>query len=175
MAKSVSKSRIKSAALEAGTPQSREEVAALIRRIGDVSRDFERRRAAMNDEIAAITARYQPDLEALDKEAQSMQQGVQTWCEANRDELTRGGRVKSANLVTGEVQWRQRPPSVRVRALEMVIETLERLGLGRFLRVKTEINKEAVLADPKAVEGIVGLVVVTGVVDFVIVPFEQEA
>lgn len=175
MAKPAAKSRIKSAALNAGAPQSRDEVAALIRRIGDVSRDFERQRARMNDEIAEITALYQPALEAFDRDIQSMQVGVQTWCEANRDDLTRGGKVKSANLVTGEVQWRQRPPSVRLRAQEVVVETLERLGLARFLRVKTEVNKEAILAEPAAVEGIAGIAIVTGVEDFVIVPFEQEA
>ena len=57
----------------------------------------------------------------------------------------------------------------------MVIETLEKLGLARFLRTKTEINKEAILADPDAVSGIAGLSIQTGVEDFVITPFEQVA
>ena len=106
-----------------------------------------------------------------------MQQGVQAWCEAHRIELCgendRNG--KTANLVTGEVSWRQRPPSVTVRGVEAVIETLKRMKLARFVRTKEELNKEAVLNEPKAVAGIAGLTVNTGVEDFVIVPFEAEA
>ncbi|MGI0446373.1 host-nuclease inhibitor Gam family protein [Pseudomonas aeruginosa] len=34
---------------------------------------------------------------------------VQSWCEANRTELTDANKVKYANLTTGEVQWRIRP------------------------------------------------------------------
>ncbi len=154
-------------------PQTRDEVAEHIRLIGDAQRYMARQQAAMNDAIAAITQQHQPTLAALEERIQGLQAGVQQWCEAHRDELTSGGKTKTANLVTGEVQWRQRPPSVRVRAQELVIETLQRLGFERFLRVKTEINKEAVLADPKAVEGIAGLQIQTGVEDFVITPFEQ--
>ncbi len=159
----------------AAAPQTRDQVAAQIREIGDLQRLFLRESAEMNDAIAAITHRHQPALEALDRGIQELQAGVQAWCEANRAELTNGGKTKTANLITGEVQWRQRPPSVRVRAQEMVIETLFKLGLDRFLRVKTEINKDAVLADPEAVTGIAGLTIQTGVEDFVITPFEQTA
>lgn len=104
-----------------------------------------------------------------------LQTGVQAWCEANRDTLTDGGKVKSANLITGEVSWRQRPPSVSVRGVDAVIDTLKRLGLGVFVRTKEELNKEAILNEPHQVRGVAGLQVVTGVEDFAIVPFEQEA
>ena len=100
---------------------------------------------------------------------------MQGFCEANRSELTNGGKVKTANLITGEVQWRQRPPSVSVRGAESVIETLVRLGLNVFVRTKEEINKEAILNEPDAVKGVAGITVVTGVEDFVITPFEQAA
>lgn len=99
---------------------------------------------------------------------------MQGYCEAHRDELTDGGRVKTASLITGEVQWRQRPPSVSVRGAESVIETLKRLGLSRFVRTKEEVNKEAILNEPDNVRGVAGLNIVTGVEDFVITPFEQE-
>ncbi|MCX1853849.1 host-nuclease inhibitor Gam family protein, partial [Escherichia coli] len=101
--------------------------------------------------------------------------GVQGWCEANRDELTNGGKVKTANLVTGDVSWRVRPPSVSIRGMDAVMETLERLGLQRFIRTKQEINKEAILLEPKAVAGVAGITVKSGIEDFSIIPFEQEA
>ncbi|WP_035603566.1 host-nuclease inhibitor Gam family protein, partial [Edwardsiella tarda] len=101
--------------------------------------------------------------------------GVQGWCEANRDELTCNGKVKTANLVTGDIQWRIRPPSVSVRGPDSVMETLLRLGLSRFIRTKQEINKEAILNEPLAVAGVAGITVKTGVEDFSIIPFEQTA
>jgi phage host-nuclease inhibitor protein Gam len=160
---------------QAYVPQTRDDAAADIRKIGDIQRQFARQAAAMNDAIAEITHAHQPMLDALSEQIKTLQAGVQAYCEAHRDELTDGGRVKTANLVTGEVQWRQRPPSVAVRGAEAVIETLKRLGLARFVRIKEEVNKEAILNEPDEARGVAGLNIVTGVEDFVITPFEQEA
>lgn len=156
-------------------PQNRGEAAADIRAIGDLQRDMQRATAEMNDRIAAITAEYQPTLESISQRITSLQEGVQAYCEANRAELTDGGKVKFANLVTGEVNWRQRPPSVRITGADSVIDTLRRLALGRFIRTKDEVNKEAILNEPEAVQGVAGISIVSGVEDFVITPFEQQA
>lgn len=165
------KTRIKAKA-QAHVPQNKGEAAADIKQIGDLQRQLVRSQAEMNDGIAHITATYQPTLETISAQIKGLQEGVQAYCEANRDDLC--GKGKTANLVTGEVQWRQRPPSVRVTGAESVIETLQRLGLSAFVREKLEVNKEAILNEPDAVKGVAGIIVVTGVEDFVITPFEQE-
>lgn len=159
---------------EAYVPQTIDDCAADIRRIGDLQRQLTVASAEMNDAIAEITERYQPVLEAIKEQIKPLQAGVQVWCEANRHDLTRGGKVKTATFVTGEVQWRQRPPSVSVRGADVVISALAELGLARFVRTKQEVNKEAILAEPDAVKAVRGITVVTGVEDFVIVPFEIE-
>jgi phage host-nuclease inhibitor protein Gam len=128
-----------------------------------------------DDEIAAITKRYQPKLEVFQERIDTLAQGVQTYCEANRNSLTNDGKVKSANFVTGEVNWRIRPPSIAIRGADSVIKTLERMGLSRFVRTKKEPNKEAMLNEADAVRGIAGISVVKGVEDFVITPFEANA
>lgn len=168
------KTRIKADA-QKSVPQSRDDAAKDLRLIGDLNRRLLREQAEMNDAIAHLTATYQPRLDEIKAEITAKQESLQAWCEANRAELTNDGKVKTANLVTGEVQWRQRPPSVSVRGAESVIETLRRLGLERFVRSKDEINKDAILNEPEAIEGVAGIKVVTGVEDFVITPFEQEA
>lgn len=164
--------RLKAAAQAA--PQTREECATAIARLGELQRQAKRLELAMNDEIAAITQRAQPELDELKARIDAERGAVQAWCEANRIELTSGGKTKTANLVTGEVSWRQRPPKCLVRGEETVIETLERLGLERFVRNIQQVNKEAVLADPEAVRGVAGLSIQTGVEDFIVTPFEQE-
>ena len=154
----------------AQVPQTRTECAAQIKLIGDAQRDFERQRAEMNDKIAEITKQYQPSLEALQGRLEILQEGVQAYCEAHREELC--GKGKTANLVTGEVSWRTRPPSVSIRGAETVLETLKRIGLSRFIREKSEPNKEAMLNEPDAVKGIAGITIVKDVEDFAITPFE---
>ncbi|MDD2711397.1 MAG: host-nuclease inhibitor Gam family protein [Simplicispira sp.] len=168
--------RIKNKTL-VSVPQSKNDCAESIRLIGDLQRDFERERAAMNDDIAAITQRHQPVLAALTQRIEALQSGVQAWCEAHRVTLCGEDDKlgKTANLVTGEVSWRQRPPSVSIRGVEAVLETLQRTGLVRFIRAKNEPNKEAMLAEPDAVRGIAGISIVTGVEDFIITPFEAKA
>lgn len=167
--------RIKSKTL-AAVPQSKDDCAASIRTIGDLQREFERHRAAMNDQIAAITQEHQPILSDLQARIESLQAGVQAWCEAHRVELCGEADKlgKTANLVTGEVSWRIRPPSVSIRGADSVLETLLRMGLGRFVRVKNEPNKEAMLNEPDAVRGIAGITIVSGVEDFIVTPFEQQ-
>ena len=155
-------------------PQSRPDVQSDIKKLGDLQREHSRLTHDMNDSIAAITEAAAPALAALVERISVLQAGIQTWCEANRDELTAGGKTKTANLITGEVNWRQRPPSVSVRNAKSVLETLKRMGLAQFIRTKEEINKEAVLADQDAVRGIAGLTVSKGVEDFVITPFEAD-
>lgn len=186
------KPRIKAPAAPAA--QSRDECAAQIRQIGDLQRAIARRTADMNDAIAAITAQHQPQLDADAAEVKRLSASVQAWCEAHRHDITDGGRVKTANLITGEVAWRQRPPSVKVTKVEAVIKTLKALALGRYLRTKEEIDKDAILAAHAAarsapadnparaaliaeadkLSGVSGIEVVTGVEDFAITPFEQE-
>ncbi|WP_089569485.1 host-nuclease inhibitor Gam family protein, partial [Escherichia coli] len=153
----------------------RDAVITDIKRIGDLQREASRLETEMNDAIAEITEKFAARIAPLKTDIETLSKGVQGWCEANRDELTNGGKVKTANLVTGDVSWRVRPPSVSIRGMDAVMETLERLGLQRFIRTKQEINKEAILNEPGAVAGVAGITVKSGIEDFSIIPFEQEA
>jgi phage host-nuclease inhibitor protein Gam len=155
-------------------PQSREDVINDIRKIGDITRVILRRETELNDKLAELTNDAAPGIEALKKELDRLQTGVQTWCEANRAELTKDGKTKTANLTTGEVRWRIRPPSVSIRKVDDVIAMLKKFSLVKFLRNKEEINKEAILAAPEEVKGIAGITIKSGIEDFEIIPFEQS-
>ena len=170
MAKTSNK-RIKAATLEA--PQTLEQTQSWIKELGDTQREHARVSAALNDQIAALTEEHKPALNALTDRIKELQQGVQTWCEAHRAELTAGGG-KTVNLITGEVSWRQRPPSISVRGVEAVLESLRTLGLFRFIRTKDEVNKEAMLNEPELAATVAGVSVIKGKEDFAITPFEVE-
>ena len=99
--------RMKAAATLA-VPQTRDEVAHAIGRIGDLQRQLVRREAALNDRIAELKAFAEADARPAREEADQLRAGVQVWCEANRDALTNNGKVKTADLGTGKVLWRFR-------------------------------------------------------------------
>lgn len=164
--------RIKSAA-EVWVPRTREECSAAIAQIGEAQRERTRIQTALNDEIAGIKARYEEDAHPHAQVIVQLTRGVQVWCEANRAELTNNGKTKTANLASGEVKWRMRPPSVAVRGLDAVIDALRSLGLSKFVRIKEEVNKEAILAEPDAVRGVRGIKI-TQTEDFVVQPFETH-
>lgn len=168
--------RIKAKAIPHRVPQSRDACAGDIAELGILQRQLQGVTAEINDEIARITTARQPTIDDLTQRIDALRGGIQTWCEAHRTDLLGPGdsRGKTASLVTGEVSWRIRPPSVAVRGVDTVLETLHKLGLGRFVRMKEEIDKQAVLADPKPVSNIPGLSIVSGVEDFVVTPFEVE-
>jgi phage host-nuclease inhibitor protein Gam len=161
--------RIKSDAVP--SPQSRDDVNDAIARIGLAQRERARIQADMNDEMAKIKLRFEEAAKPFNTEIEMFSRGIQVWCEAHRHELTRDGKVKFHHFAAGEVKWRMRPPRVSIRAVENVLETLKRLGLTRFIRVKEEPNKDAILAEPDAVAGLAGIKLEQKE-DFVIVPFE---
>ena len=144
MAVKTKKTRLKQAAQVAA--QSKDDVVAYIREIGDLTRDRERLAAAMNDGIAELQEKYANDAAPLNERIEALQDGVQLWCEANRLSITDGGKVKFADFVTGTVKWRVNPPKVSVSGVDAVIALLEAdPDRSRFLRVKREVNKEAIL------------------------------
>lgn len=166
--------KAKAVAVAVAVPQSKNEASDMIRALGDTQRDLDRTVGAMNDAIAAITNDATPQINELKGKISALTQGIQIYAEANRSALTDSYKVKTANLVTGEVAWRFRPPSVAVRGADAVVAELLRRNLARFVREKREVNKEAILNEPAAVIGVPGLTVESGVEDFVVTPFAQE-
>jgi phage host-nuclease inhibitor protein Gam len=165
--------KIKSTAAAVRVPQSRAEVVTAIAEIGKRQRERDRIQAAMNDELAQIRERYETEAEPHARAIDELQSGVQTWCEANRDALTQGGKTKTAAFASGEVKWRVTPPKVAIKGVEAVIHALRKAGLGRFLREKVEISKDAILAEPEAIKKIAGISI-SQVEEFVIEPFATE-
>ena len=183
------KSRVKAPAVDA--LQSRDEVAARIRQIGDLQREVTRSQTLMNDKIAEITEAHQPGITEKQALINALTAQVQAWCEPHRAALTDDYKVKTANLITGVVGWRADPPSIAARGLDDILEKLQTLGLVAYIRSKLELNKEAILADRTAIagqegdaktaamerlaklSGVPGITIREGVEQFFITPFEQ--
>ncbi len=158
---------------QVAVPQSRDEAADAIFKIGAAQRDLKRLDLEYETITAEWRAAHQPMIDAIKTRIDDLSGGVQTWCEANRDAITESGKVKFANLTTGEINWRQRPPSVKTRATAQLFEKLKRLGFGWMVRSKEELDKEAILNKPtEAFDA--GIEISTGIEDFIITPFERD-
>ena len=94
------KTRLKQAAQVAA--QSKDDVVAYIREIGDLSRERDRLAATMNDGIAELQEQYANDAAPLNERIEALQDSVQLWCEANRMAITDGGKVKFADFVPAQ-------------------------------------------------------------------------
>ncbi len=128
-----------------------------------------------NDPIAALQERYGSDVAPLNERARALTDGLQMFCEVNRERLTRGGKVKFSEFATGKVSWRLRPAKVALKKIEDVIERIKAAGLAeRFIRVKEEINKEAMLEDRAVASSIKGVTIGSDGEDFIVEPFETE-
>lgn len=155
-------------------PQTRDDAADWLRQIGEANRDVARIEADLNDELARLKETAEKKAAPLRETVKGLTEGLKFWAEANRDALTGGGKTKTADLGTGKVSWRLRPPSVRISGMDRVVAAIKQLGLTRFLRVKEEVNKEALLADPETARGIAGVVIGSEGEDFIAEPFEAE-
>jgi len=164
--------RLKVEAAEA-VPQSLAEVTEAIAEIGRCQRERDVIQAQMNEALSFWRAKYEEKAKPYAGRIVELTKGVATWCEAHRGELTKEGKTKTARLATGEVSWRMRPPSIVLRGAEAVIDALRKLGMDRFLRVKVEVDKNAMLAEPEAVAKIKG-VSISQREEFVVKPFSTE-
>jgi len=167
------RTRIKAKSLP--TPQTREEAEALLLRIGALQNAAARIEADMNDALATLKAQYEAEAAPINQEMQEKFQALHAWAEANRETLLKGD-AKTAKLATGEIAWRTTPPKVSVRGVKQVIETLKKLGLKQFIRIKEEINKEAILADAESrqLAGEISGITITQQEEFIAKPFETE-
>lgn len=169
----MTKKRVKQQAIEHPVPQSLEECADFIARIGELQRERTIIETAMNTDLAARKLCYEQQAKPHSDAILELSKGVHTWCEANRARLTQDGKVKHHRFASGEVKWRKRPPSIVVRGVDAVIELLKSLGLSRFVRTKDEIDREAMLKEPAVAKTVPG-VSISEKEDFAIEPFETQ-
>ncbi len=141
-----------------------------IKAIGDNACKIDKLNAKMHAELAKVTAKYAERITSLQAMNDELYQVVATWCQAHKSELLTGN-AKTANLTTGEVAWRAGKMSVAGKVTPELIDRLERFGLHRFVRIKKELDKTAILKEPQAIADIEGVSIKVGDEELIITPF----
>lgn len=95
--------------------------------------------------LKSIDDQFAPDLDDLDRLDADHFTAIQLWADANPEAF---GRGKSLDLTHALVGWRTGNPALKPlpkNTWETVLETLEHRGFLSCVRIKTEVNKEAIL------------------------------
>lgn len=152
----MSNTRVKADAI--APPDSLEAAQALLGEIGKLDRevavmeaDCEERVTALKQVVAAAGA-------AINEHIAARFRALQAYVEVNRGALIPKDR-ESADWPTGTVGFRKTPLAVRIAKakFDAIVAALRQRRLGRCLRVKTEIDKEALKKVRTKVEDIEGV------------------
>ncbi len=144
----MSKSRIKA---PASAVRTREEMESLVGEITALKTREQKLTAEMNKRINDIRVDYDAALSGIAEEIDGKMALARDWAEAHPSEF---GSGKSIDMTHGQVGWRTGNPTLKTLAGWTWDRVLERLRAGhwvKYLRIKQEPNKEALLADREAV------------------------
>lgn len=135
---------------------------------------LERRRAdkaaKLQAKIAALQAKHEQEAAADNNgEIGRLKADIEAYAAKHREELT-GGKGKSAAIGTGCIKWRKQPAKVEITGdISAILSALKRRRLNRFIRVKEELDKTALLKETGAIKTpIDGLQIVDGVEKLII-------
>lgn len=151
----MAKRKVKREAVAA--PQSLPEAHGFMQRLGELAREIDGHEIIMNNRIERIKTEALEKVASLEEELNACAEGLASYAEAHRDELTGGGSRKTVPFLSGVVMWRLPPTSVKISSVDKVLAELKRRGLTRFVRMKPEPDKEAMLRDQKAAEKVPGV------------------
>ena len=154
-------------------PKNLEEAAGFLAEIGQEQRATDKIRSGLNAKMDELKAKAMADDEPHQKKISQLVEGLFAYAEANRAELTDGGKRKTVEVPTGIFGWHMTPPAVKLRDVELILESLKSLKLERFIRTKEEIDKEAILKEPNVATTVKG-VSISQHEEFVAKPSELE-
>lgn len=161
----------KTQTIAAKIPQTREQAEADMRELGAARIQIAEIDNKLKEDSQALIQAAKDAAEPLEAKVKFLVQGLSLYADAHRAELTDGNKTKTGKMLSGHFDWRKLPSKVSLRGVPAIIERIkaeiakaaadddtDRAILFKgFLRVKEEINKDAMLANPKLAKSITGV------------------
>lgn len=129
--------------------------------LGNLRSERDRYAGEAQTKITKIQDELQEKIAPLDAKISHVTAEIVHFVKNRKDELFPDPEYKTLKLTTGSLQIRKVPASVKTRtSIALLDKILEKAGLlnaftnlseklsKNFLRIKLELNKEAILADP---------------------------
>lgn len=136
------------------------EVEAAIANIARLQAELAAIKSEAGAELAKLSERLAAAVVGPEATLNNLVESVLDWADANRAEICAEG-TKTAKFAAGEISWRFAPAAVKAPSkpekLKAIVKALLKGRLKRFVRVKLELDKEAILKEPEKIKGIAGL------------------
>lgn len=152
-------------------PKSLGEAAQFLAQIGEEQRATNEIQSGFNAAVDKLKTEAMSAVEPHQRKVSELVEGLFGFAEANRVGLTDGGKRKTVEVPTGTFSWRMTPPAVHFTKVKDVLAALKKMKLKRFIRVKEEPDKEAMLKEPEVAKSIKGITI-TQHEEFVVKPAE---
>lgn len=138
-------------------PNDLTEVEKYMAEIADLDDKFKLIDARLDKKKLRLQTRANAQLEPLKLRGKQLFEGIAAFAESRRGELTTEER-KSVALAIGTLGWRLNPPYVEFDTDDdTMVARLEKLGLDKFIRIRKEPNREAMLEHRDEAEQVSGV------------------
>ncbi len=150
--------------------------------IAELNQKKEKLATEANERILSIQTKLAEEIEPIEVEIKKVSLSIKKFSDENKEKLF-SKDSKTAKLETGEICYRAGKPSVETKSSPKLIENIlkknsltekkekfVKLLSGVFIRVKFELNKDAILENPTTAEKVTGVKVDTGEDRFYITP-----
>lgn len=138
-------------------PKNLEEATRFLSQIGEEQRAINVVQLKFNTKVEKLKAEAMLDVKPHQQKISQLVEGLFAYAETHRNELTDGGKRKTVEVPSGIFGWRMTPPAVLLRNVKSILKNLKSLGLKRFIRIKEEINKEAMLKEIDVAQKVKGV------------------
>ncbi|MCD6500714.1 host-nuclease inhibitor Gam family protein [bacterium] len=141
-------------------PTSKEEAAEYIRQIGEHQRKVISQRAILEEKLEKIRQKEMPKIETEERIIEQLIKALYAYAQQNREELTEKGKLKTVSFPTGTIGWRVGKALVVLKGKkEEIIKRCKEAGFFQFIRVKEEIDKQAMLNEQEKASEIKGVTI----------------
>lgn len=128
--------------------RTRDEMESLIGEISSLKINEIKIKADLDTALQSVRERYESGLTAIGERLEEDMTAAREWAEDNYEEAF--GARKSIEMLHATVGWRLGNPTLKTISgwkWIHVLEELKRRGIAAYIRIKEEINKQAIIDD----------------------------
>lgn len=135
---------------------------ALLRKLGRLERNARRIGTSADAKMAKLVSAATAKLQPIEAEMYQTFFELKALADGNRTELTDKGATKTVAFSAGTVNWRETPAKIDLTIDEIkLLAYLKRKGPKAFVRIRSEIDKAAMLKNPESAKKVPGVRIAT--------------
>jgi phage host-nuclease inhibitor protein Gam len=152
-------------------------ISDMITKIAHARADLAAAEAGRSAAVAVAAAKYASGIADCEQRIGELSAQVEVWATEHRRRLLAGAKGKTVDVGPHRVAWKSKPARLALSAtLDEVLQSIRaKHWASSFIRVKEELDKTALLADPDRAKRVDGVAIVDGEETFTISPNANAA